>query len=454
MVKFLPLGGAEEIGASCYYLNIDGTGILLDCGVDPQKKGMDALPDFSALNDIELDYVVVSHAHQDHIGALPFLVKSFPHVRIIATPQTIEVARLTLHNAVNILGSDLDFSLSMPIYTHEEVDFLLRSIVELAYEDEYLIEGIRHSSSTPIKLKLFDAGHIIGSASILLEYKNERIFYTGDIKFSPQTLMAGATLPKQRVTTLLTETTYGSTDSEKVSNLENEISRFVTESNKIISSGGSILIPVFALGKMQEIISIIANEIDKGRLTDVPVYTGGIGNKISRVYDLNRFKVSYMDSGFELGKVETHNYFEINDLSVFNKNPSFVIASSGMMLPGTSSFRFAKYWLKQKSFAIFAVGYMDPDSPGYKIVDSADSGIAEFTEDEKMAVNCKINRFFFPTHSSREEILEIAINLNPANIVLIHGEEDSKNWVGSRLLELLPQTKVYSATTLNWINHL
>lgn len=452
MFKFLPLGGAEEIGASCFYLNIDGTGIILDCGVDPQKKGLESLPDFSPLSELDIDYVIISHAHQDHMGALPFLIKSYPHIKIIATPQTVEVARLTLHNAVNILDADLQFNNGLPIYTHDEVDFLLRSIQELPYGDELELEGMRHNSTNPVKLRLYDAGHIIGSAGILLEYENERIFYTGDIKYTPQTLLAGATLPEKRVTSLITEATYGATNSELIGSLDNEINRFVTESNKIISAGGSILIPVFALGKMQEIISIISNEMQRGKLTEVPVLTGGIGNKISRVYDVNRFKVNYMNTDFELGSVDTENYFEINDMTRFNKNPSIIIASSGMMLPGTSSLKFAKYWMKQKSFGIFAVGYMDPLSPGFKIINASQGDVIDFSDEESIKLNCNIDRFFFPTHSTREELTEIVLQLNPINVILIHGVEESKNWLGNRILELKPRTKVYSAVLLKWLN--
>lgn len=452
MIKFLPLGGAEEIGASCFYLNIDGTGVILDCGVDPQKKGRDSLPEFSPLNELNVDYVIISHAHQDHIGALPFFIKMFPHVKIIATPQTVEVARLTLHNAVNILDADIQVDDKPVLYTHDEVDYLLRSVIEIQYDEMFELKGLRHTSASSIRLTLYDAGHIIGSASILLEFESERIFYTGDIKFTPQTLLAGASLPSGRVTTLITESTYGATNSEIIGNLDEEIKRFVVESNKIISDGGSILIPVFALGKMQEIVSIISREMSSGRLTEVPLYTGGIGNRISHIYDTNRFKINYNDSEFELGRVDTVNYFEVNDFSKFSKDPSIIIASSGMMLNGTSSFRFARFWLTQKNFGIFAVGYMDPDSPGYKIINSSQNESVELNEDDIIQVKCRLNRFFFPTHSTREELIEIVQELNPANIILVHGEENSKDWMGNKILELKPNTRVYSASTLKWIN--
>ena len=86
MIKFLPLGGAGEIGANCYYMNIAGTGIILDCGMHPQKTGMDSLPNFSLIESMPVDYVLISHAHQDHLMSLPFLVKEHPYIKIITIP--------------------------------------------------------------------------------------------------------------------------------------------------------------------------------------------------------------------------------------------------------------------------------------------------------------------------------------------------------------------------------
>jgi Cft2 family RNA processing exonuclease len=123
-MHFLPLGGADEIGASCFYLNISGTGILLDCGIHPRKNGFEALPDFEPLNNLPLDYAFISHAHQDHIGSLPFLIQKFPHVVVYSTPQTREIAEITLHNAVNILAKNEAPDSNFKIYTHEELTSL------------------------------------------------------------------------------------------------------------------------------------------------------------------------------------------------------------------------------------------------------------------------------------------------------------------------------------------
>src|SRR3990172_9278505 len=170
MITFLPLGGANDIGASCYYLGIEGTGIILDCGTHPRKVGVDSLPFFDLIKDFNVDAALISHAHQDHIDALPYLVQKHPYLRIITTPQTRAIAELTLHNSVNILREQLKDQINIRAYTHEEIDLLIQSMEWISYGEPFGMEGYRHSSLEPITGSFHDAGHILGSAGILVEH--------------------------------------------------------------------------------------------------------------------------------------------------------------------------------------------------------------------------------------------------------------------------------------------
>ncbi len=451
MIQLLPLGGADEVGASCFYLNIDGTGIILDSGIHPQKKGLDSLPSFEFIEELPVDFVFISHAHQDHIGSLPFLIKKFPHLIIYTTIQTKEIAELTLHNAANILSESttlwnegINKNSNFIPYSHEEIDLLISSIRTVEYNEPVDIEGIRHSGSSKIKVEFYDAGHILGSAGILITYGNVKIFYTGDINLSKQKIMDGADLPEDNINILLTETTYGDTDSKMLSNWQNEQKRFAKEANKILNKGGSILIPVFALGKTQEILAAIHSLVAKGSLTDTIIYTGGLGNQISRVYDKNKYIVKRQNKNFEFSEIEQTDLYSVNELNLFNKKSGIVLASSGMMIKGTKSFELMKYWIKQQDFAIFIVGYMDPETPGYRIL-NLNKGDKIFLNDKDEIIRCEVKRFYFPSHSKREEIVDIVKKLKPEKVVLIHGEEKAKNWVGQQILSLGNNTKLYSA---------
>lgn len=446
MIKFLPLGGAGEIGANCYYINIAGTGIILDCGMHPQKTGLESLPQLNLIKDLPVDYGLISHAHQDHLMSLPFLVKRHPYIKIITSRQTRELAELTLHNSVSIMKKELEKNSGFQAYTHEEIDLLSQTIDFKPVKDVFEIEGYKHIGSEPIRVSFHDAGHILGSVSILIEYKGQKIFYTGDINLMNQTLLKGCELPKEKVDTLILECTYGATDSSSILSWSKEAERFAAEANKILNQGGSILIPVFALGKMQEILSTIWKLMERNKLTRTDIYTGGIGTKINRLYDTNRYLVNMMDTEFQLKSIPYKNLNDVENPEEFFKYPSIVVASSGMMIEGTASYNLGKRWLRQGNSAIFIVGYMDESIPGYRVANAVKGGkikLTEFSEEE--IVKCTIEKFRFSAHSKRESLIGIVRKLKPEKIILVHGDEDAISWVGNQILKELKGVKVYQA---------
>lgn len=449
MIKFLPLGGAEEVGASCFYLYIDGTGIILDCGVHPQKIGLESLPDFDLIKDEPIDFVFISHAHQDHIGALPFLIKRFPHLQIFSTKQTAEIALLTLHNSVNLLRDTIDET-TFKIYTHEEVDMLIRSINFIEYKQELELAGLCHSNQKKIKITFFDAGHILGSASILIQYNDIKIFYTGDFRSAPQFIMNGSDYPNKNCDVLISETTYGSTSTESLGTYASESNRFASEANKILSRGGSVLVPVFALGKMQEMLMMLHLLMKKNKLTNVPIYTGGLARDISHIYDLNKYIVKRNFRDFELKQIKQEDYFIVKDANYFFKEPSIILATSGMILPRTISHRLAELWLDNHKSAIFIVGYCSPETPGYILQSSKKGDKIIFNSFEK-EVKCEIKKFNFPSHASRENIVSLIKKMNPQKLILVHGEDESHKWIGKNALSFNSKMKVHSSSKGNQI---
>jgi len=147
-----------------------------------------------------------------------------------------------------------------------------------------------------------------------------------------------------------------------------------------------------------------------------------------------------------LKEIPQINLHEIEDYNFFKKNPGIVLASSGMMLEGTMSFKLMNYWLAMESFGIFGVGYMDKDTPGYKVI-SANQGdkifLSEFGISYK--VRCKIERFYFPSHSKREELLEIVRHTHAQRVILVHGDNQAKDWLGNNILNKFTNVKLHSA---------
>lgn len=454
MIKFLPLGGADDIGANCFYLNIFGTGLLLDCGTHPRKRGKESLPRFDLIKNEPLDFAIISHAHQDHIGALPFLVQEFPHVIIYSTYQTKEIAELTLHNAANILAAETILDEDLRNYSHQEIDLLVRSMNDIEYNSPFEICGLRHSLNEKIKVTLTDAGHILGAVSIVIEIAGQKIVYTGDINISDQMIMESADISLfENATILLTETTYGSTDSAMLGSWTSETKRFARLSNKILNNGGSVLIPVFALGKTQEILAAVYLLMERNLLTESFIYTGGIGREISNIYDRHRYLVNRGNKELVLKNIPQINVNDVGDLNHFKKNPGIVLASSGMMLKGTTSYRLMEYWIKQSTFGIFSVGYMDSETPGYKIINAKKGESVILNESlEPQKILCDVNRFYFPSHSKREDLLAIAKRSGASKIILLHGESESQNWIGQHLLNSKKSLQLYSAELGKQIN--
>lgn len=445
MITFLPVGGGNEIGANSYYLNLNGNGIILDCGIHPQKTGLRSLPNFDLLNDKSIDSCIITHAHQDHIGSLPFLVKKFPYVKIITTPQTRALAELTLHNSVSLLKKEVDEK-DFELYNHDEVDLLIKMIEYNEYLKQFELNAYHQLNEARVSVTFYNAGHILGSAGILLVNNDYKIFYTGDINLANQTLLPKATLPDTKIDLLILETTYGATDSDMLLDWNSESIRFAQEANKILNSGGSILIPVFSLGKMQEMLATIWLLMQKRKLTAVDIYTGGVGTKINRVYDYNRFVVDRVDKEFELNSIPQKDFYELSNPEEFFTNPCIVLASSGMMIKNTASFNFAKRFLRQKDSAIFTVGYMDTESPGYIIANSEQGDKIQFNGfDELTEVKCQIRNFKFSAHARREDLLKIVDKLKPDNVILTHGDEEAFDWVGSSILKKYKNIKVQTA---------
>lgn len=412
----------------------------------PRKTGFQSLPDFSLIENLPVDHVLISHAHQDHLSSLPFLVKRHPYIHITTTPQTRAISELTLHNSVSILKKEIGNDENFEMYSHDEVDLLIKTIDYKAYNEEFVLPGYMHNKRSTVKCTFYDAGHILGSASILLENEGKKIFYTGDINLTDQSLIKGCQFPKIKVNTLILETTYGATDSGLLNNWEDESLRLAKSINKVLSNGGSVLIPVFALGKMQEMLTTIWKLMQKGKTAPVDIYTGGIGKKINRVYDYNRYVINTVDPEFELSNIPVKDINTVEDINEFFKQPCIVLASSGMMIRGTASFNLARTWLNRKHSAIFTVGYMDPETPGYIIANAKRGDKIQLTEfSEQKEVKCEIKNFRFSAHARREDLISIVKALKPENIILVHGDSEAIDWIGATILKKFSKVRVLAA---------
>lgn len=446
---FIALGGGREIGANSFYYGTDGHGLLIDAGLHPEKLGWDAFPKLEALGERSVDAFVVTHAHTDHLGAVPYVMQLHPTTPIYTSSETIELSRIMLQNSASLLPKQ---------HPKEVIDALTGyNLLELPETiDKMQPLGLGNSETLfggEAKVTLYPSGHILGAAGVLIETDGMRLFHTGDTSLHEQRLVGGAKLPDAPVDVLVSESTNGVVDAYLTHSRERELERLITTINETLAADGSVLIPVFALGKLQEVLAMLWDAMRAGKIPTVPIYSGGMGRLISNVYDqfpTSRSRTNATDLIADIPQEDLPRRDALFSGKYF-REPSIVLAASGMMQDGTGSYFLAQRWLRLPHFTIAFVGYTDPRTPGY-VVSHAEKGtrIKFGSMKRDVPVRCRIERFRFSAHARREELLDIVRRLKPKKVVLTHGDERAMAAFGELILENFPDTIVTAPETGKW----
>jgi Cft2 family RNA processing exonuclease len=163
--------------------------------------------------------------------------------------------------------------------------------------------------------------------------------------------------------------------------------------------------------------------------------------------------VRSIDPCFELSDIPQQDLFELEKTGGVPIHPSIVLASSGMMMEKTMSYRYAPRWLAEKKHAIFIVGYMDPRTPGYRLSRSTRWEKIRLSDYHlEQTVQCSVDQFRFTSHARRERLLDIIRNTKPKQVILVHGDQSSIEWMGHSIMQLLPDTIIHTAEIGRWID--
>jgi len=452
---FTSLGASEEIGASCHYIKIDGTGILLDAGADPEKEGLESVPDLQRIlqnPDWPVDHVIVSHAHHDHLGSLPVVVKLFPHAHIHMTAATRALADILLPASARLQRRKVEEGTSTvnPLFEEDDVHACSHLYQAHELETEFDLSGLKGKYT--IEGELYDAGHVLGSVGVHITWyeggKERTLFFTGDTGLRNQTIIPGATYPDGPVDIMLLESTLGADPDAEKFERKNEEKRLGKAIAKVLKRGGAVLLPVFSLGRSQEMLALIERYKNRGLIDDdVPVYTAGMMRAISDAYDKNRYNTPRLDEEFQVFGVKQRRLPRTDGaLREVLKQPCIMAVGSGMMFDRTISNKIAQMLVENEKNGIFLVGYSRDDAPASLMADARQSGKGNLVTLSKnkgqQPINCSVDRFRFSGHSNRRDLLALVDMMEPETIILVHGEKAAKDWMSDNIKFFYPEITV------------
>jgi len=444
MITFRSLARDVEIGANAYLLDFDGTRVLLDAGMHPKREGPEALPDLGGLEFGSIDAAVLSHAHLDHSGAMPIVQRSHPEMPVYSTEATSALADALLHNSVNVmeakrteLGRD-----DYPMFSHREVGRSVKNWEARKTDRPFEVDG------SGVECTFFDSGHVLGAAGAKLEQGGRTIFYTGDVHFEDQTIVRGAAFPESGVDVLVLECTRGDSERDPDYTRWAEGERMAARMENCLKGGGSVMIPVFAMGKTQETLTLLYELQRARRLRPMAFHIGGLSVKMTTIYDRFTKRLRRNHSGMHLLRTQgllatPRKRGEMPEL----KGGSVYAVSSGMMTEHTMSNRLARRFINNPRNLVVVVGYADPRSPLARVLDSERGDEVELdSRHDPVRRECETERFDFSGHAPREHLVDYVARLKPEITILVHGDKPAVERIRSEIAARVPETRVEMPT--------
>ncbi|MBO7716673.1 MAG: beta-CASP ribonuclease aCPSF1 [Methanobrevibacter sp.] len=425
--RLTAMGGFKEVGRSCMLLQTPNSRVLLDCGVNvagqDEKSSFPMLgvPEFSIQ---DLDAVVVSHAHLDHCGFIPYLYHYGYEGPVYCTSATRDLMTLLQLDYIDIAHRENN---PLP-FNVKHVQKMIKHTITLDY-------GVVTDISPDIKLTLHNAGHILGSAMCHFHIGDgaHNLLYTGDFKYERSRLLEPATTRFPRVESCIMESTYGGHEDVTPSrnNAEKELMKTIY---KTLKRGGKVLVPVFAVGRAQELMIVLEEYMRHGMVDEVPIHLDGMIWEATAVHTARPEYLSkdLRDQIFHMGRnpfiSESFNKVQNNAerKQIVEGEPSIILSTSGMMTGG-NSVEYFKWLCEDKNNSIIFVGYQSEGSLGRKIQKGHKEIPLEDETGKKRIYNVKMDVKTiegFSGHSNRRQLMEFAKRLHPRpdKIITCHGD--------------------------------
>lgn len=414
-ITVTPLGGGTEIGGSCLLVEVGEARILVDCGARPrQRLSRIGPPDLDIALADDIDAVIITHAHNDHAGYVPALVARNPFMDVLTTTDTaallptmwndsVKVFERTAHEHVEA-GEPAD----TPPYRTTQVLAAIDRIRTVAL-------GRVVEIADGVTAELFPAGHILGAVGVVITAGASRVTVTGDISTPSQNQLSvsGLVVPDVARSSdlLVIESTYCRKGG---SPRAREVERFVDTVRETVNSGGRVLVPAFALGRAQEVVLTLRNE-----LSGVPVLVDGLAKEISRIYEQQT-----------VGRDNPLTIFgdDVREIAPGTRREQYlamrrgVIVTTSGMLTGGPAITWARWLLPDAKAALLISGYQDEESVGAELLALADNQASMFLlEGEPIEVQATVAKFALSAHADRAGLASIVGDVRPSQVMLVHG---------------------------------
>jgi Cft2 family RNA processing exonuclease len=294
------------------------------------------------------------------------------------------------------------------------------------------LRGERRFEPDPdeVTFTFYDSGHILGAVGIFLEYQGQRVLFSGDVQFEDQEICRAAGLPETGVDVLIIETTRGAAPREEHYTREAEQERLAAAIRRVFKRNGAVLLPLFALGRTQELLTLLHDLIAEGRIPSCPIYIGGLSSKLTMLYDRVGGAAPRHRPNFKLVQEVKPQVVGGRQIHRFRPRPGNIYGiSSGMMSEHTLSNLFAKYILPNPDHGLFFVGYSDPESPAGKIRAAKRGDTIKLHKNARPVVlECEVREFDFSAHAPRKQLLDYILRVNAPKTVLVHGDRPALEW--------------------------
>jgi metallo-beta-lactamase family protein len=446
-------GAARQVTGSCHLITLDnGFKVLLDCGLF-QGHGKQSWLDNNKWNfkPEEIDVVIVSHAHTDHTGRLPQLVRDGFNGRIYSTSATKDLCAIMLLDSAQIQEKDVewynnklldkrkkerqDLEPRVPLYTVEDIEPTMRKFTGCPYEKWVQIHP-------DIEVLFRDAGHILGSASVTLKIREngeeKTLGFSGDIG-RPNRPILKDPIPMPEVDFLIMESTYGDRFHESKSDQFNQLLHVIE--NTCLKKKGKLIIPAFSIGRTQEIVYILDQMSTAGILPKIPVYVDSplainaipIFTAHPECFDKEMHEYLLLNKN-PFGFNDLHYTRSVDESKAINnsRKPAIIISASGMMIAGRIRHHLFNNVEDPKN-TFLMVGYCSPDSLGAQLMRRPET-IRLFGENKEVHADV-VRMDSFSAHADQKEMFDFISNQrgHVKKIMLVHGEYESQKVFKSEL---------------------